>query len=371
MGSVIFEVSVFRSIFISASVLVAVCAGLPVVAEAQFGSGPSPVRYTVARQHMLRRTVRLPGTVESAAESIVASEVAGLVTELPAREGMAVQRGDVIARLRSTNLELRLKAIESELHEAEAREQLAERDLQRARDLFADELFSQQQLDSAEFEYNARVGGVGQLRADMERLRDDFERSTIRAPFDGVVVAQQTEVGQWLVVGGPVVELHALSRLEVVVEVPSRYFSTIRRGSMATVDVESVDGLSVDGQVIAIIPRASTQARTFPVKVRIKNPDGQIGVGMLTQVAFSIGESYEATIVPKDALVLQGPQRFVYVIDDDGTAAILQVQVGPGAGAWIAVEGPVEAGAKVVTRGNERLQPGQAIAGEPLEYPLP
>ena len=366
MGSVIFEVSVFRSIFISTSVLVTVCAGLPVAAEAQFGSGPSPVRYTVAQQHMLRRTVRLPGTVESAAESIVASEVAGLVTELPAREGMAVQRGDVIARLRSTNLELRLKAIESELHEAEAREQLAERDLQRARDLFADELYSQQQLDSAEFEYDARVGGVAQLRADMERLRDDVERSTIRAPFDGVVVAQQTEVGQWLVVGGPVVELYALSRLEVVVEVPSRYFGTIRRGSMATVDVESVDG-----QVIAIIPRASTQARTFPVKVRIENPDGQIGVGMLTQVAFSIGESYEATIVPKDALVLQGPQRFVYVIDDDGTAAILQVQVGPGAGAWIAVEGPVEAGAKVVTLGNERLQPGQAIAGEPLEYPLP
>ena len=353
------------------SVLVAVCAGLPAAAEAQFGQGPSPVRYTEARQHTLRRTVQLPGTVESASMSIVASEVAGLVTELPAREGMAVQRGDVLASLRSTTLELRLKATESELREAEAREQLAERDLQRARNLFADELFSQQQLDSAEFEYNARVGRVGQLRADMERLRDDFERSTIRAPFDGVVVEEQTEVGQWLAVGGPVVELHAMKRLEVVVEVPSRYFSAIRLGSTATIEVESLDGMSVEGQVTAIIPRASTQARTFPVKIRLGNPEGQIGVGMLTQVAFPIGDSYEVTIVPKDALVLQGPQRFVYVIGDDGAAAMLPVQVGPGAGEWIVVEGPVQAGAKVITRGNERLQPGQAVAGEPLKYPLP
>ena len=362
----------FRSAYVATSLFVGLAAvGAPNSAVAQFGAGPSPVRYTEARRHTLRRVVRLPGTVESASMSIVASEVAGLVTEFPAREGTAVTRGDVLARLRSTNLELRLKAIESELGEAEAREQLAERELQRARDLFADELFSQQQLDAAEFEYNARVGRVGQLRADMERLNDDVERSTIRAPFDGVVVAEQTEVGQWLTVGGPVVELHALHRLEVVVEVPERHFSAIRRGSAVTVEVESLGDVSVDGQVSAIIPRASAQARTFPVKVRIGNPDGQIGVGMLTQAAFPIGDSYEATIVPKDALVFQGSQRFVYVIGDDGAASILPIQVGPGAGEWVAVDGPVQPGAKVITRGNERLQPGQAVAGEPLDYPLP
>lgn len=342
--------------------------GVPLAA--QQGMPASPVQYTEARDHMMRRSIRLPGTVESASMSLVASEVAGLVMELPAREGTTVKSGEVLARLRSTNLELRLRATESELREAEAREQLAERELERARDLFEDELYSQQQLDAAEFEYNARVGKVGQLNADMERLKDDFERSTIRAPFAGVVVAEHTEIGQWLAVGGPVVEVHALNRLEVVVEVPERYFGAIRRGASTIVILESLGALEVEGQVNAIIPRANTQARTFPVKVRIPNPDGMIGVGMLTHVAFPIGDTYQATVVPKDALILNGAQRFVYIIDDDGTAAILPVQVGAGAGEWVAVE-PVTVGAQVIVRGNERLQPGQAVAGEPLEYVLP
>ena len=338
---------------------------------AQPGMGPSPVRYTEAREHLLRRTVRLPGTVESVSMSLVASEVEGLVMELPAREGMRVEKGAILARLRSTNLELRLRATESELREAEAREQLAERELERARDLFKDELFSQQQLDSAEFEYNARVGKVGQLQADMARLKDDFERSTIRAPFDGVVVVEHTEVGQWIEVGGPVVELHALSRLEVVVEVPERHFGDIRLGTTAAVFVESIDGLDVEGRVTAIIPRAIPQARTFPVKVRIPNPNRRIGIGMLTQVALPIGEEYLATIVPKDAVILQGGQRLVYVIGDDNTASVLLVKAGAGAGEWIAVDGPLEPGARVITRGNERLRPGQPVIGEPLEYVLP
>ncbi|HAK54931.1 MAG TPA: hypothetical protein DCP38_05535 [Acidobacteria bacterium] len=366
--------SVLRSVVRASSVVglaLLVSFASPGAVEAQFGAGPSPVRYTEAQAHTMRRSVQLPGTVESASMSIVASEMAGLVTELPAREGMAVSQGDILASLRSTNLELRMQATESELREAEARAQLAERELERARDLFADELFSQQQLDGAEFEFNARIGKQAQLEADLAVLQDDLERSVIRAPFDGVVVDEQTEVGQWLTVGGPVVELHALSRLEVVVEVPERYFGAIERGTVATVQVGSLDGLEVEGRVNAIIPRASTQARTFPVKVRIDNSKSRIGVGMLTQVAFPIGESYDAVVVPKDALVLRGPQRFVYVIGDDDAAAILPVEVGSGAGQWIAIEGPVPAGSRVITRGNERLQPGQAVAGEALDYPLP
>ena len=363
--------SSFRTVPSLIGVTLLVAVEIPAFADAQFGRGPSPVRYTEARQHTLRRSVQLPGTGESVAMSVIASEGAGLVTELPGREGTVVRRGDVLARLRSTNLELRLKATEWELREAEAHEQLAERELGRARDLFASDLFSQQQLDSAEFEYNARVGKAGQLRTDMARLQDDVERSTISAPFDGVVVAEQTEVGQWVTVGGPVVELHALKRLEVVVDVPERYFGMIERGSTAMVQVESLGEVEIEGRVHAIVPRASTQARTFPVKVRIDNPKSQIGVGLLALVAFPLDVNYEAIIVPKDALVLRGSQRFVYVIGDDGAAAILPVQLGAGAGEWIAVEGPVQAGARVITRGNERLQPGQRVAGENLNYPLP
>ena len=92
---------------------------------------------------------------------------------------------------------------------------------------------------------------------------------------------------------------------------------------------------------------------------------------MLARVAFAAGAEQTATIVPKDAVTRQGQQELVFVLADDDTAQPIPVTTRGGAGLWIAVEGPVQAGQKVIVRGNERLMPGQKVAGEPQEYELP
>jgi RND family efflux transporter MFP subunit len=185
------------------------------------------------------------------------------------------------------------------------------------------------------------------------------------------VVAERTDMGQWVDVGGPVVELMSLEELEVRVEVPERYFRNMRRNGGARVTFESLPGMDVEGVISAIIPRADTQARTFPVKVRIPNRGGRIAVGMLAQVSLPAGESYRATVVPKDAVIRQGDEQIVFTLNGDGTVQRAAVSTGPGLGEWIVVEGSIRPGQKVVTRGNERLQPGQQVIAEPLEYRLP
>ncbi len=82
---------------------------------------PSPVRYTEARQHSLRRTIQLPGTVDSRTTSLVATTIAGLVVEYPGREGTRVKKGAVLARLRQKTRELSLQSTEGQLREAQAR----------------------------------------------------------------------------------------------------------------------------------------------------------------------------------------------------------------------------------------------------------
>lgn len=332
---------------------------------------PSPVRYTEAREYPLRRTVQLPGTVEAHKSSTVASEIAGLVVEFSVREGSQVAKGQVLARLRKENLELSLRAAEAQLREDEARQKLAERDLERARQLFSTNDISQKQLDDAQFEFNAWQGRVEKQKAEIARIQDDLERHIIRAPFNGVVVREHVEVGEWVAVGGPVVELLALDELEVVADVPERYFGSLKRGSRTQVTFEALGGLQVPGRVSAIVPRADPQARTFKAKVRIPNSRGRIGVGMLAQITLPEGDSYRATVVPKDAVVAKGPQKFVYLMNGDNTISEVPVETGSGVGSWIEVAGPVQAGQKVVTRGNERLMPGQPVQGQPLEVPLP
>ncbi|MEK7863669.1 MAG: efflux RND transporter periplasmic adaptor subunit, partial [Chloroflexota bacterium] len=321
------------------------------------GPPASPVRYTEAREAPVRRVIQLSGSVESRISSLVATEVQGLGEELAAREGDVVRLGQRLARLRTTSLELRLRASEAEHKEARSRHRQAERNLARMQELFDSKIASRSQYDDAQSEHDAWEGKVERLAAEIDRIRHDLERSTIVATFAGTVVAKRTDVGEWLAIGAPVLEMVSLHELEVRIEVPERHFSSLNPGATATVTFDALPGLSVSGRVSAIIPRADPQARTFPVKVRIGNRDGRIGVGMLAQVSLPAGESYRATVVPKDAVIRQGTEQVVFTINGSGAVDRAAVTTGAGLGEWIVVEGPVRPGQKVVTRGNERLQP--------------
>jgi RND family efflux transporter MFP subunit len=331
----------------------------------------SPVRYTLVREHLVQGTVRLPGSVESPRLSVVAGSVNGLVVEFPVREGEAVQKGQLLARLRTKNLKLRLQVSEAELREAEARTKLAEKNLERSKELFDSKVFSQQELDSSFYEFNAWQGRIENLRAEIERIRYDIERCTIIAPFDGTVVAKPTEVGQSLAVADPVVDLMSTNDLEVSVDVPETYLSTLRIVRRVAVEFEALGVPRTTGTVSRIIPRADPQARTFPVKLAFTNKHGRVLAGMLAQVSFPGGQSVRATIVPKDAVVTQGPRKSVWVMDEGGTVQPVAVEVGAGAEAWTEVRGALRPGQRVVTRGNERLRPGQQVSGTSIEYKLP
>ena len=121
-----------------------------------------------------------------------------------------------------------------------------------------------------------------------------------------------------------------------------------------------------------IVPQADVQARTFPVKVRVTNTVVDevplLKSGMYARVTLPTGGKQLATLVPKDALVLGGPQPMVFVVDgasDDGAAGkavAVPVDVGVAEGGLIQVIGPLKAGQLVVVQGNERLQPGQEVA---------
>ncbi len=350
---------------------IAAAAGLLAVCGAASAQDHNPVRYTAARRHDVRRTVQLPGTVESRISSVVASEVAGLVVAVEVDEGDRVRAGQPMVRLRPRYYELQLREAQGRFQEAQARLALAESKLARARELFADEVISQQDLDDAVSEFTAWQGRDAQSRAEIEQLEFSLDRLVIRAPFTGVVVRKRVELGEWLDLGGDVMDLVALAELDVRVDVPERYFDDLAPGGEATVRFEAIPELALGGRLAAIVPRADPQARTFPIKVRIANPDGRIGVGMLAAVDLPVGRSYVALIVPKDAVIRQEGRPTVFRIDDRNAVESLAVDTGPGIGSWVVVDGPLQPGDRVVTRGNERLRPGQTVDGQALEYPLP
>jgi RND family efflux transporter MFP subunit len=342
---------------------------LAATAHAQPPAGP--VRFTTARQHEVHARVRLSGNVEAHTETPVASEVAGFVIERLAREGDSVTQGKPLAKLRTRNLELDRKAMLGQLKEAKAELRRAERDLDRARRLREQELLPEEDLDTAEATKLAAEGRIQRIEANVERIELDIERCTIRAPFDGVVVREYTDVGAWINVGSPVVEMVSMDALEVRIDVPQSYYHQMKTGVEVEIHVESTPPLQLTGKVIAIIPRADVRSRVFPIKVLVQDIGSENLVpGMLVTTIVPVGDARTLTLVPKDAILSQGSNRMVYVINDENMAESVQVETGEGYGAWIAVTG-VEPGTRVITRGNERIFPGQPVTGEPQEYALP
>jgi RND family efflux transporter MFP subunit len=213
---------------------------------------------------------------------------------------------------------------------------------------------------------------VAVQQATVERLKDQLTKHAIVSRFDGYVTAEHTEVGQWVKQGDPVADVAALDEVEVVAYVVEQHVPHVRVGAEVIVEVPAIPGRTFAGVVGEIVPQADVQARTFPVKVRVVNEVVDsvplLKSGMYARVSLPTGGKQTATLVPKDALVLGGPQPLVFVVDgatadgQTGKANPVPVRIGVADGGMIQVTGPVKPGQLVVVQGNERLQPGQDVA---------
>lgn len=332
---------------------------------------PMPVRFTAAITAEVRGTVELSGTIRSRRASVVASEVEGVVVELAARQGDRVRRGAPLVKLRTVTARLRLRAAEGELKEAQARLELAVAARDRARQLAAERIISDEQLDARVAEFDASVGRVERLEAEVARLTDQLERTVVRAPFAGVVTRERVAPGEWISAGGAVVELVDTGDLELELDVPEGLVAGVATGEPVAVVFDALAGVEFSGRVRAVVPSARSQARTFPVLIEIANAEGRIGVGMLGRARLAVGEPRPEVMVPKDAVVSRPRGDVVYLLDDDDRVNPVPVETGGARGGWIAVRGAIAAGARVVTLGNERLAPGQQVDPQAAEYDRP
>jgi RND family efflux transporter MFP subunit len=365
------------------------------------------------------------GTVMPSKKAIVGSAVDGRVIEFPLNEGDRVARNQPLAQLLTDTISLELQAAEGELElrrqalaelengtraeeieQAKARMAAAEarRDYLKARQRRWEKLYATNKAISEEEREEAVSSGIeaeqiyleskaayelalagprkeqiAQARAQVAiqeatvaRLKDQLAKHTITSRFDGYVTAENTEVGQWVKQGDPVAEVAALDVVEILAYVVEQHVPHVRVGSPVSVEVPAIPGQKFSGVVADIVPQADVQARTFPVKVRVTNTIDDAGPllksGMYARVMLPTGQKRLATLVPKDALVLGGPQPVIFVVEigspqeKTGKVVAVSVQTGTADGELIQVIGQVQAGQVVVVQGNERLQPGQEVA---------
>jgi RND family efflux transporter MFP subunit len=320
----------------------------------------APVVVSSVVQRQITESVVLVGTAAPRVRSLFASEVEGLVEKLYVDEGQAVKKGQVLARLGSSTLKIQLDMARAALKETEERFLQAKGELERSIKLRRSESIPEKKLLDDQFEVRAWEQRVKRQEAEISRLEDLLTKKTINAPFSGLVAQKHTEVGQWLERGGDVLTLIDIGRIHVMVPLHERYVDKIRVEDRASVSIHALGKTRYEGRVIAIIPEGDREARTFPVKVEIRNKNLRIKSGMLCQVTFSLGKPYKALLVPKDALITRDNQKFVFVYRND-IVKLVRLDIKGYHGAMAEVTGDLNPGLSVVVRGNERLRDGQKV----------
>lgn len=338
---------------------------VPGVAAAQEDKKPpGPPPALVVTAPVERGTIRpeavMVGTVRARAESLVATEVAGIVREVRARRGDIVQAGDVLAVLSDAEIGDEMDAAAAEVKLAEAELEKARADLRRAEDLVAKQVAPQEQLDATRRDAEVWQQRLAKARSALRLLEDRVARQTVRAPFTGAVIEEHAEVGEWVQKGGAVSQIADYATVLVRVPVPEQYVRMVSKDLELAVEFDAVPGKGRRGRVAAVISAGDPQARTFPVEIEVENPRRQIRPGMTGRVSIPIGQASSEILVPKDALVPKGPRAFVYAVAD-GKAVEVPVEVVGYQGDKAAVRGDIPPGAPVIVRGNERVRPGQPV----------
>ena len=331
-------------------------------AEVKKNQGPLavPVRVAPVVQDTVSEQITLVGNTEPVARSMIAAEVSGLVENFPVREGDFVKKGEVLVRLKSTDLVLRLNAAVAAREKVRASLLFAEKELVRYTRLKDADSVAARKYDEALYQYQSLEQELLRTKAEIDLLEDDIHKKMVVAPFAGFVAKEHTQVGEWLPVGGPVVTLVDLGHVRITADVPERYVVQLLPKNPVRVLVATISDKAFLGEISAILPEGDPNARTFPVRVILANPGLKLRSGMEARATFNLGTKKNALLVPKDAIVTAGTNRLVFVIASSAAQPVNVRVIGYYDGN-VAVEGAINPGDHVVVRGNERLQPGQPV----------
>lgn len=329
-----------------------------------FAQGPPPVPVQVAPvvQRPVAREIQAVGTVEANLYTTVSAEVEGAVARFDLREGDRVEKGQVLARLQRSDLKIGLKEAKANLQEKKALLTRAQQDHKRFKELFDEGAISAAELDRVQSVADAAKAQKESAEEAFQKVADQLRRTTIVAPFSGYIVKKHVEVGQWAEEGGEVADLVDIDTVYVLIPINERDIGKIRKGDEATVIVDTYPGRSFTGQIAYIIPQADVSSRNFPVKIRVDNAkDHLLKAGMFARVAIRYGEPRHSLFIPKDAVVLQGRDQVVFLLDTS-RVQLRRVETGQAMGELVeVVKGDLKPGQEVVVVGNEILRDGAPV----------
>lgn len=306
-------------------------------------------------------TLRVAGRVEADETRIarVSAPVTGRITELSVVEGQTVSRGDIVARIHSTQL----SEAQSDFLKAISQRRLAERAVDRAKRLLEADVIGEAELQRRDAELAQENAGLASLRdqlkllgmsdAALERLetsRTVNSFAQVVATIDGTVMERKVTIGQVVQAAESVCVLADLSNVWLVADVPEQAAGAVDVGKQVEAEVPALPGMKLRGKLTFVSATVNPDTRTVRIRMDVANARRRLKPAMLATMSL-LDAAENHRIVPVGAVVRESNQDYIFVQTAGQSYRLRRVSLGMELeGKYVLLEG-IQPGEKVVLDG--------------------
>ncbi len=357
-------------------VILAICAALAGCSSPQAKSakanGPSqaiPVGVATVKQGDFNVYLNGLGSVEAFYTVSLKTRIDGQIMQVNFREGQDVNKGETLLVIDPRPYEVALAQAQANLQKDEAQLTNAQAQYDRNKILYEQGVIAKQDLDTLQASFGTYAGTIASDKAAIKNAELNLTYCYIKSPIDGRVGLRQVDPGNYVTGAGGtallvITQLHPIA---VIFTIPEDQLQQVRdhmRQGALEVDAYSSDDqtkLSV-GKLLTIDNQIDATTGTVKLKAVFDNPDNKLWPNQFVNAHLLLETRKNAITVPAAALQRGPDGTFAYVVDANNTVQMRQLQVALTQGSTAVVASGLQAGDKVVTDGQEKLQVGSRVA---------
>jgi RND family efflux transporter MFP subunit len=313
--------------------------------------------------------VILPASVQGFIDSPVYARTSGYLLHWYADIGTHVRKGELLAEIQTPELDQQVQQAQSDLATAQANYQLADITAQRWQKLLQKNAVSQQETDQATSGLNARRAAVSAQAANLRRLQQLQGFEKIYAPFDGVITARNTDIGDLIQAGEnttpqELFHLSAINRLRVFVPVPEVYQSVLKSVKTVSISSDAYPRDRFTGTIARNSNAIDPLSRTLKVEVDIDNPKALLLPGAYVFVHLPLPADFQSLTIRSNALLFRQEGLRVGVVRD-GRVQLLPISIGHDYGDTVEVTAGLTRTDQVVLNPSDSLVSGTRVEIDP------
>lgn len=312
----------------------------------------------------LTQDIVLPGNILAWHEATIYARTDGYVSKWYVDIGSRVKAGDLLADISAPEVNAQLQQTEANLKTAQANYKLAQTTAARWQNLLKTDSVSKQETDEKVSDAKAKAAIVASTTASRDRLRDLVSFQKVTAPFDGIIMSRNTDIGKLINAGSGTIPLFTLvqgDKLRLYVRVPEYFAPSIKSDTVAQLYFTEQPGKIYTAKLLDTAKAIDVNTRTLLVQFEIDNANNEILPGSYTQVNLKIPVTQSSLYLPANTLIFRAQGLQVATVDKNNKAVLKSIMIGRDFGSTVEVVSGLQAGEIVILNPPDSLVTGNKV----------